>query len=38
MLDTLAHIRERHGGVRAYLVAAGVNDSQLAAVHDRLAV
>jgi protein-tyrosine phosphatase len=36
MLDTLAHVRERHGGVRAYLVAARVTESQLAAVHDRL--
>ncbi len=36
MLDTLAHLRERHGGVARYLLAAGVTESQIAAVHDRL--
>jgi hypothetical protein len=36
MLETLAHLNERHGGVRQYLLAAGVSEGRLAAVHDRL--
>ncbi len=36
MIDTLAHLRERHGGVPAYLGTAGISEEQLAAVHDRL--
>lgn len=36
MLDTLAHVRQRHGGVERYLLAAGVTENQIAAVRDRL--
>ncbi len=36
MLDTLAHVRARHGGVEDYLMAAGVTERQLAAIRDRL--
>lgn len=36
MLDTLNHVRERHGGVEGYLMAAGVTGNQIAAVRDRL--
>ncbi|WP_331253134.1 tyrosine-protein phosphatase [Micromonospora echinospora] len=36
MRHTLAHLDQRHGGVRAYLLAAGVGAEALAAVRERL--
>ena len=36
MLDMLTHLRERHGGVRPYLTAAGATETQFTAVRDRL--
>ena len=36
MLEMLAHVRERYGGVESYLRGAGVTDEQLAAIRSRL--
>ncbi len=36
MLATLAHIDERHGGVRAYLLGAGVTERQIELIQRRL--
>jgi hypothetical protein len=36
MVETLTHLHERHGGVRNYLISAGVSGAALTAVRDRL--
>jgi len=36
MLDTLAHLRRRHGGAEAYLVEGGVTPRDIERLHDRL--
>src|SRR5262245_34452194 len=36
MLDTLAHLRERHGGAERYLLAGGATSADLAALRARL--
>jgi len=36
MLETLAHLRVRHGGAMTYLAAAGIGQSEFSAIGDRL--
>ena len=36
MLDTLSHVRGKHGSARAYLSAGGVSDEQFDRLADRL--
>ena len=36
MLAVLEHLRQRYGGVRAYLLGAGLTDAELARIEQRL--
>jgi len=36
MHEVLGHLRQRHGGVEAYLLAAGVSQQNLSRIRERL--